>query len=108
MFGGKGGLGNLMKQAQQLQTKLARIQEEAAGKTVEASAGGNMVTAVVNGRLEVVSLRVDPTVLTAGDAEMLQDLVIAAVNEGIRKAQKMMADEMGKITGGLKIPGLTP
>ncbi|MBI3800151.1 MAG: YbaB/EbfC family nucleoid-associated protein [Deltaproteobacteria bacterium] len=101
-------LGDLMKQAQQLQTKLTRIQEEAAGKTVEASAGGNMVTAVVSGRLEVVSLRIDPTVLTAGDVEMLQDLVVAAVNEGIRKAQKMMADEMGKLTGGLKIPGLTP
>jgi len=101
-------LGDLMKQAQQLQTKLARIQEEAAVKTVEASAGGSMVVAVVNGRLEVVSLRIDPTVLASGDAEMLQDLVIAAVNEGIRKAQKMMADEMGKLTGGLKIPGLTP
>jgi len=101
-------LGDIMKQAQQLQTKLTRIQEEAAGKTVEASAGGNMVTAVVSGRLEVVSLRIDPAVLTGGDAEMLQDLVVAAVNEGIRKAQKMMADEMGKLTGGLKIPGLTP
>jgi DNA-binding YbaB/EbfC family protein len=101
-------LGDLMKQAQQLQTKLARIQEEAAAKTVEASAGGNMVTAVVSGRLEVVSLRIDPTVLAAGDAEMLQDLVIAAVNEGIRQAQKMMTDEMGKVAGGLKIPGLTP
>ncbi len=100
--------GDLMKQAQQLQTKLARIQEEAANKTVEASAGGSMVTAVVNGRLEVVSLHIDPTVLTAGDVDMLQDLVIAAVNEGIRKAQKMMADEMGKVAGGLKIPGLTP
>ena len=100
-------LGDLMKQAQQLQTKLARIQEEAAVKTVEASAGGNMVVAVVNGRLELVSLRIDSTVLEAGDAEMLQDLVIAAVNEGIRKAQKMVADEMGKVAGGLKIPGLT-
>jgi DNA-binding YbaB/EbfC family protein len=100
--------GDLMKQAQQLQTKLARVQEEAANKTVEVSAGGNMVTAVVNGRLELVSLRVDQTVLEAGDAEMLQDLVIAAVNQGIREAQKMMADEVGKVTGGLKIPGLTP
>jgi nucleoid-associated protein EbfC len=101
-------LGDIMKQAQQLQTKLTRIQEEAAGKTVEASAGGNMVTAVVSGRLEVVSLRIDPSVLSGGDTEMLQDLVVAAVNEGLRKAQKMMADEMGKLTGGLKIPGLTP
>lgn len=99
-------LGDLMKQAQQLQTKLARIQEEVANKTVEASAGGNMVIAVVNGRLELASLRIDQLVLEAGDAEMLQDLVIAAVNEGIRKAQKMMAAEMGKVTGGLKIPGM--
>lgn len=101
-------LDDLMKQAQQLQTKLTRIQEEAANKTVEASSGGNMVTAVVNGRLEMVSLRIDPTVLTTGDVEMVQDLVLAAVNEGIRKAQKMMTDEMSKVTGGLKIPGLTP
>ena len=100
-------IGDFMKQAQQLQNKLTKIQEEAANKTVEASAGGNMVTAVVNGRLEVMSLRIDPTVVSAGDAEMLQDLVIAAVNEGIRKAQKMMTDEMSKVTGGLKIPGLT-
>lgn len=99
--------GDMMKQAQQLQNKLARIQEEAGGKTVEASAGGNMVTAVVNGRLELLSLRIDPAVAEGGDVEMLQDLVLAAVNEGLRKAQKMMADEMGKLTGGLKIPGLT-
>ena len=100
-------MGDLMKQAQQLQSKLTRIQEEAGNKTVEASAGGNMVTAVVNGRLEVLSLRIDPTVVSADDVEMLQDLVTAAVNEGIRKAQKMVADEMGKVTGGIKIPGLT-
>lgn len=99
--------GDMMKQAQQLQTKLARIQEEAGKKTVEATAGGNMVTAVVNGRLELLSLRIDPAVAEGGDVEMLQDLVLAAVNEGLRKAQKMMADEMGKLTGGLKIPGLT-
>ena len=101
-------LGDLMKQAQQLQTKLARIQEEAGNKTVEATAGGNMVTAVLNGRLELLSLRIDPSVTEGGDVEMLQDLVIAAVNEGIRKAQKMMAEEMGKVAGGLKIPGLMP
>ncbi len=100
-------MGDLMKQAQQLQAKLTRAQEDAAHKTVEASAGGNMVTAVVSGRLEIVSLRIDPTVITSGDNDMLQDLVIAAVNEGLRKAQKLMADEMAKATGGMKIPGLT-
>jgi len=100
-------MGDLMKQAQQLQAKLTRVQEDAANKTVEASAGGNMVTAVVSGRLELVSLRIDPTIISSGDQEMLQDLVIAAVNEGLRKAQQLMADEMAKVTGGLKIPGLT-
>jgi DNA-binding YbaB/EbfC family protein len=100
-------MADMMKQAQQLQNKLARIQEEAGKKTVEASAGGNMVSVVVNGRLELISLRIDPVVAEGGDVEMLQDLVLAAVNEGIRKAQKMMAEEMGKVAGGLKIPGLT-
>lgn len=99
-------MGDMMKQAQQLQAKLARIQEEAGQKTVEASAGGSMVTATVNGRLELVALRIDPAVASADDVEMLQDLVTAAVNEGIRQAQQMMASEMGKVTGGLKIPGL--
>ena len=101
-----GNIGDIMKQAQQLQSKLAEVQEEAGKKTVEASAGGNMVTAVVNGRLEIVSLRIDPAVASEEDVEMLQDLVLAAVNEGIRQAQQMMATEMGKVTGGLKIPGL--
>ena len=101
------GLGNIVKQAQDLQERLAKVQNEAASKLVEASAGGGMVTATVNGRLEVVSLRIDPQVLQSGDAEMVQDLVLAAVNQGIRNAQRVVADEMGKITGGLKIPGLT-
>lgn len=99
-------MSDMMKQAQQMQTRLLRAKEEAATKTVEASAGGNMVTVVVNGRPELVSLRIDPTVISAGDSEMLQDLVIAAVNEGIRKSQKMVEDEMSKLLGGLKIPGL--
>ncbi len=99
-------LGDMMKQAQQLQAKLSHIQEQAGGKTVEATSGGSMVSVVVNGRLEIVSLRIDPSVLSEGDSDMLQDLIIAAVNEGIRRAQKMMADEMGKLAGGLKIPGL--
>jgi DNA-binding YbaB/EbfC family protein len=97
----------MMKQAQHLQAKLTRIQEYTGAKTVEASAGGGMVTASVNGRLEVTALKIEPAVVESGDLEMLQDLVVAAVNEGIRKAQKMVADEVGKIAGGLKIPGLT-
>ncbi len=100
------GLGDVVKQAQELQQRLARMQEETAAKTVEASAGGGMVSVTVNGRLEVVSLRIDPQVVQSGDIEMLQDLVLAAVNQGIRSAQQLMADEMSKVTGGLKIPGM--
>jgi DNA-binding YbaB/EbfC family protein len=101
-----GSLGNIVKQAQELQERLSQLQEQTAAHTVEASAGGGMVTAVVSGRLEVVSLRIDQQVLKSGDAEMIQDLVIAAVNQGIRKAQEAVAEEMKKVTGGLKIPGI--
>ena len=100
------GLGNIVKQAQELQERLTRVQEEAAAKTVEATAGGGMVRVTVNGKLEVLRLSIEPQVLEGGDVEMLQDLIIAAVNEGIRSAQRLMADEMNKVTGGLKIPGL--
>jgi DNA-binding YbaB/EbfC family protein len=99
-------LGDIVKQAQELQERLSKVQEEAAARTVDASAGGGMVKVTVNGRLEVVRLQIEPQVLAGGDVEMLQDLVTAAVNEGIRSAQRMMADEMSKLTGGLKIPGL--
>lgn len=97
--------GNIMKQAQQLQERLAQVQDAVARRTVEASAGGGMVRVVVNGKHEVLTLTLDPAVL-GEDVELLQDLVIAAVNEGIRSAQKMVAEEMTKATGGLKIPGL--
>ncbi len=98
--------GNIMKQAKKMQERMARLQEELAVKTVEASAGGGMVTCVVNGKYELLSLKVEKEVINPEDAEMLQDLIVAAVNEGIRKAQEMAALEMGKITGGLNIPGL--
>lgn len=107
MSKGLGPLGNIVKQAQELQERLGRIQEEAAAKTVDATAGGGMVTVVVSGRLQVVELRIEPEVMKGGDVQMLQDLVIAAVNKGIRAAQEMMAEEMKKVTGGLQIPGLT-
>jgi DNA-binding YbaB/EbfC family protein len=102
-------LGGILQQAQQLQERLANVQQELATRTVEASAGGGMVTATVNGKLEVVSIRIEPTLLESKDVEMLQDLVVAAVNEGIRSAQRLVADEMGKVTGGLgiKLPGMT-
>jgi nucleoid-associated protein EbfC len=99
-------MNDMMKQAKQMQDRLLRAKEDAANQTVEATAGGNMITVVVSGRPEVVSLRIDPSVVSADDTEMLQDLVIAAVNEGIRKSQKMVEDEMSKLLGGLKIPGL--
>jgi hypothetical protein len=101
-------LGGLLKQAQALQERLASAQEELAKRTVEGSAGGGMVTAVVNGRLEVTAVRIDPTLLEHPDREMLQDLVTAAVNAGVRAAQQMMGEEMGKLAGpfGLKLPGL--
>ncbi len=100
-------LGNLVQQAQELQERLAKVQEDAASRTAEGSAGGGMVKATVNGRLEIVRVEIDPHVLQGGDTEMLQDLIVAAVNQGIRTAQQLMADEMSKLTGGLKIPGLT-
>jgi nucleoid-associated protein EbfC len=104
---GKGfDLGGLLKQAQQLQERLSSVQDELRARTAEGTAGGGMVTAVVNGKLELVSVRIDPSLLTSPDVEMLQDLVVAAVNGGIRAAQQMMAEEMSKVTGGIKIPGL--
>ena len=96
----------ILRQAQQMQERLAKLQEELAGKTVEASAGGGMVTVVVNGRQEVLSVRIEKEVVSPEDVELLQDLVAGAVNEAISRSRKMMADEMAKITGGLNLPGL--
>lgn len=101
-----GNLGNIMKQAQAMQEQLAKIQEQAASKTVDGTAGGGMVTVTVSGAMQVVALKIDPEVLKSGDAEMLQDLIMAATNDAFRKARDMMAEEMKSITGGLKIPGL--
>jgi DNA-binding YbaB/EbfC family protein len=100
-------MGDLMKQAKAMQERLASLQAEIGARTVEASAGGGMVTAKVNGKLQVLGVTIDPEVFASGDREMLQDLVAAAVNEAIRQAQAMMSDEMSKLTGGLRIPGLT-
>jgi len=100
------GLGNILKQAQQMHNKISQLQEEMAGKTVEGSSGGGMVNIVINGKQEILSVRIDPEVVNREDIEMLQDLIVAAVNEAIRKSNKMMQEEMKKITGGLSIPGL--
>ena len=99
-------MADILKQAQTLQSKLTELQAEAESKTAEASAGGGMVTAVVNGKLQLVRIHIEPQVAEGGDREMLEDLVVAAVNEAIRKAQQMMAEAMTRVTGGLKIPGL--
>ncbi len=100
------GMGNMMKQAQKLQAKMLKMQEELAGRTVEASAGGGMVKVVANGRQQVVSIAIDREVVDPEDVDMLQDLVLAAVNDALVKSQEMVSSEMGKLTGGMNIPGL--
>ncbi|HEX9112956.1 MAG TPA: YbaB/EbfC family nucleoid-associated protein [Nitrospirota bacterium] len=100
----KNMLSNIMKQAQQMQERVKKLQEEAGGKTVEASSGGGMVTVVANGRQEVLSIKIDPSVVDPKDIEMLQDLVTAAVNEALRKSQDLMKEEMGKLTAGMGLP----
>lgn len=102
------GFGNLMKEAQKLQAQLEAVREEVAKKKVEATAGGGMVTVEANGNQEIVSIKIDREVISPEDSQMLEDLVLAAVNEALRKARELVAAEMGKLAGGLKIPGLTP
>jgi len=97
---------SMMKQAQKLQAKMMEMQSELGNRTVSAQAGGGMVEAVVNGRQELVSLRIDPEVVVPDDVEMLQDLILAAVNEALNRSREMMAQEMSKLTGGMQIPGL--
>ena len=88
-----------------MQERMGQLQKELETKTVEAQAGGGMVRVVVNGKFEIISLKIEKEVVNPEDIEMLQDLIAAAVNEGIRKSQEMASSEMGKITGGLNIPG---
>ena len=95
-----------MKQAQKMQQEMGNIQEESKKKTVEASAGGGMVVAVANGAMEVISIKIEKDVVNPEDIDMLQDLVVAAVNEALRLAQQMVSDDMGKVTGGMNIPGM--
>jgi len=99
-------MGNILNQAKMMQNKLAQIQEEMATKSVEASSGGGMVSVTANGRQEVLSIKIEREVVNPEDVEMLQDLIQAAVNDALRKAQDMVSQEMAKVTGGLKIPGL--
>jgi len=100
------GFGNLVKQAQMMQQKMARLQEELEGRSYEATSGGGMVTAVVDGKQRLQSLTINPEAVDPQDVEMLQDLVMAAVNEAVKSSQEQLKKEMGKVTGGLGIPGL--
>lgn len=100
------GMGNMMKQAQQLQSKMMKLQEELEKKTVEATAGGGMIKAVANGRQQLVSIDIEKEVVDPEDVEMLQDLVLACVNDALAKSQEMVSSQMGKLTGGMKIPGM--
>ena len=100
------GFGNIMKEAQKLQAQMAAMQEEIAKREVEATAGGGMVTVKANGKQELLSIKIDPEVINKDDAQMLEDLVLAACNEALRKSRELVQQELGKLTGGLKIPGL--
>jgi DNA-binding YbaB/EbfC family protein len=105
--GFKGGnMNQMLKQAQKMQADMARVQEELLTKTVDASSGGGVVQVVVSGKMELEELKIKPEAVDPEDIEMLEDLVKAAVNEGLRKAQEMASNEISKVTGGLKIPGL--
>jgi DNA-binding YbaB/EbfC family protein len=100
------GMGKMMKQAQKLQADMLRLQEEMAEKTVETTSGGGMVKVVANGRQQIVSIEIEKEVIDPDDVEMLQDLILAAVNDAIVKSQEMVSDGMSKLTGGMNIPGL--
>ncbi len=100
------GFGNLMKEAQRMQQQMQELQEQVAQKKVQATAGGGMVTVEANGRQELTAIKIDPEVISKDDAQMLEDLVLAACNEALRKSRELVQQELGKLTGGLKIPGL--
>jgi nucleoid-associated protein EbfC len=101
-----GNMGNILKQAQQMQDKMAKAQDELKEKHIEASSGGGMVTVKFNGRQEIESIKIDPQAITPDDPEMLEDLVLAAVREGLKKSLELQQSEMSKITGGMSLPGL--
>jgi DNA-binding YbaB/EbfC family protein len=96
----------MMKQAQKLQSKMLEMQEELGNRTVTVQVGGGMVEVVANGRQEILSMRIDPEVVTPDDTEMLQDLIMAAINDALNRSREMVSEEMAKLTGGMKIPGL--
>lgn len=99
-------MGNLLKQAQAMQAQMAKVQEQASSKTVIGTAGGGSVTVTANGAMQLVGIVIDPEVMKSGDVEMVQDLVLAASNDALRKAHEMMADAMKSVTGGMNVPGM--
>jgi len=101
-----GNMSTILKQAQAMQEQMAKLQEQAASKTVNGTAGGGIVTVTANGAMQIVGVTIDPEVVKSGDVDMLQDLVTAAANEALRKAKELMEGEMKALTGGMKIPGL--
>ncbi|MGM0418194.1 MAG: YbaB/EbfC family nucleoid-associated protein [Thermodesulfobacteriota bacterium] len=103
---GGGNMNQMMKQAQKLQSKMAKMQEELADKTVEATSGGGMIKVVANGKQQVVSIDIEKEVVDPEDIEMLQDLVTAAVNDALNKSQEMVSKAMSQVTGGMNIPGM--
>ena len=103
---GKGNLGNMMKQIQKMQAQMEQIQAELEQTQVEGTAGGGMVTAIVNGKQDLLEIKIDPEVVDPEDVEMLQDLIVAAVNQARQKAQELQAEQMSGLTGGLNIPGM--
>lgn len=103
---GGGQMNQMMKQAKKMQQEVEKLQAELYEKIVETSAGGGAINVKVNGKQEIVEIKIKPEVLDPDDVEMLEDLIIAAVNDGIRQSQEMVSSEMSKITGGLNIPGL--
>ena len=101
----KGGMGKLMKQAQEMQAKMAKAQDEIVDLTVDGQSGGGMVNVVVNGKKNIISLSIDPEILEE-DTEMIEDLILSAVNQGLQNAEKVAEEKMASITGGLNIPGM--
>ncbi|WP_027339725.1 YbaB/EbfC family nucleoid-associated protein [Halonatronum saccharophilum] len=99
-------MNKMMKQVQKMQGQMAKMQEELADKTVDATVGGGVVTVTANGKQEIVDIKIDPDAIDPDDVEMLEDLILAATNEALRKMQEMTNKEMGKLTGGMNIPGL--
>lgn len=104
MFGNMGNMAGMMKKMQKLQGEMSKMQEELKTRTLEATAGGGAVKVIINGEKQIQSLKIDPSVVDAEDIEMLEDLVTAAINEAIKKVDDMMAQEMGKLTGGMNLP----